>query len=110
MPRLRASLAQVGIALVSLLSCWFNVVLLAVVLLARGHWKLDPWLTSRTWHMAVATIVMSGGLMVLKPAVPRPDLMDVAGLLGLCKLGGLAYAAAPELRSASCCCASCVSC
>ncbi len=91
-------LAQVGIALASSLSGWLNAALLAVMLLRRGHWKPDPRLISRSWRMAAATIAMGGalvgGLMVLKPAVSRPDLVGVAGLLGLCVLGGLAYAAA----------------
>lgn len=91
-------LAQIGIALASSLSGWLNAVLLAIVLLRRGHWKPDPRLLSRSWRMAAATLVMGaaliGSLMLLKPAVSRPDLVGVAGLLGLCVLGGLAYAVA----------------
>jgi putative peptidoglycan lipid II flippase len=91
-------LAQVGIALASSLSGWLNAALLAIVLLRRGHWKPDPRLMSRGWRMAAATLVMGGvligALMVLKPAVSRPDLVGVAGLFALCTIGGLAYAGA----------------
>ena len=92
------SLAQVGIALASSLSGWLNAGLLAIVLLRRGHWKPDLRLRWRTWRVAVATVVMGGALIgalaVLQPAVSRPDLAGAAGLLGLCVLGGLVYAAA----------------
>ena len=42
------TLEQVGIALASSLSGWLNAVLLAVVLLHRGHWLPDRRLISRT--------------------------------------------------------------
>jgi putative peptidoglycan lipid II flippase len=91
-------LAQVGIALASSLSGWLNAMLLAIVLLRRGHWKPDPRLMSRTWRATAATLVMGGALigalMMLRPAVSRPDLVGVAGLLGLCAIGGLVYAVA----------------
>src|SRR5205085_553070 len=90
------SLAQVGIALASSLSGWLNALLLAAVLLSRNHWQPDPRLTSRTWRVALATIGMSaalaGLLIVLKPALAHPDLTGVAALLGICALGGAAYA------------------
>ena len=45
--------------------------------------------------MALATIGMRprvvGLLLVLKPALARPDLTGVAALLGICALGGLVY-------------------
>jgi putative peptidoglycan lipid II flippase len=89
------SLAQVGIALASSLSGWLNALLLAVVLLSRGLWLPDPRLSQRTWRVAVATIGMSaalaGLLLVLRPALARPDLTGVAALLGLCALGALIY-------------------
>jgi len=89
------NLAQVGIALASSLSGWINALLLAAVLLSRTHWLPDPRLTSRTWRMALATIGMSaavvGLLLLLKPALARPDLTGVVALLGICALGALVY-------------------
>ena len=89
------NLAQVGIALASSLSGWINALLLAAVLLSRTHWLPDPRLTSRTWRMALATIGMSaavvGLLLLLKPALARPDLKGVVALLGICALGALVY-------------------
>jgi putative peptidoglycan lipid II flippase len=90
-------LAQVGIALASSLSGWVNALLLAAVLLSRGHWLPDPRLSQRTWRMALATIGMSmalaGLLLVLRPALARPDLTGAVALLGVCALGGLIYGA-----------------
>jgi putative peptidoglycan lipid II flippase len=89
------NLAQVGIALASSLSGWVNALLLAAMLLSRGHWLPDPRLNQRTWRMALATLGMSaaivGLLLALRPALARPDLTGVAALLGVCALGGLIY-------------------
>ena len=94
---LGTTLEQVGIALSSSLSGWLNTVLLAVVLMHRGHWLPDRRLISRTSRVAIATIGMSaalvGGLAVLRPALAHPDLLGVVALLGLCAGGGLAYGA-----------------
>ena len=91
------SLEQVGIALASSLSGWLNAVLLAVVLVHRGHWRPDRRLISRTVRIALAAIGMGaalvGGLVVLRPALAHPDLLGVVALLGLCAGGGLVYAA-----------------
>jgi putative peptidoglycan lipid II flippase len=91
------TLEQAGIALSSSLSGWINAVLLAVVLLRRGHWQPDSRLISRTLRMVLATIGMSaalvGALVVLKPVLAHPDLLGVAALLALCAGGGLVYAA-----------------
>jgi len=88
-------LAQVGIALAQSLAGWVNALLLAAVLLSRGHWLPDRRLNQRTWGMALATIGMGaaivGLLLVLRPALARPDLTGVAALLGVCALGGLIY-------------------
>ena len=45
------ALAQVGIALASSLSGWLNALLLAVVLMRRGHWLPDQRLKSRALRM-----------------------------------------------------------
>jgi putative peptidoglycan lipid II flippase len=91
------NLAQVGIALASSLSGWVNALLLAAVLLSRGHWLPDPRLRQRTWRIALATVGMSaalaGLLIVLQPALARPDLVGVAALLGVCAAGALIYGA-----------------
>ncbi|HYD05513.1 MAG TPA: murein biosynthesis integral membrane protein MurJ, partial [Reyranella sp.] len=61
------NLAHVGIALASSLSGWINALLLAAMLLSRGHWQPDARLRQRTWRVALATIGMSmalAGLLV----------------------------------------------
>jgi putative peptidoglycan lipid II flippase len=89
------NLAHVGIALASSLSGWINALLLAAVLLSRSHWLPDRRLTSRAWRVALATIAMSaavvGLLVLLKPALARPDLTGLVTLLGICVLGALVY-------------------
>jgi putative peptidoglycan lipid II flippase len=91
------TLAQVGIALASSLSGWVNALLLAAVLLNRGHWVADARLTSRTWRVALATAGMTaalGGLLaLLGPALARPDLTGAVALLGICAAGGAVYGA-----------------
>src|SRR6185436_11252812 len=91
------NLAQVGIALAQSLSGWVNALLLAAVLLSRGHWLPDPRLKQRIWRMALATIGMSAVLaallLVLRPVLARPDLIGVVALLGLCAAGTLIYGA-----------------
>jgi putative peptidoglycan lipid II flippase len=89
-------LAQVGIALASSLAGWLNAIMLAAILMRRGHLVPDQRLTSRTLRTAVATVGMAIVLWVALRFMPgplaHPDIMGVAGLLGLCLLGGLAYA------------------
>jgi len=72
-------------------------VLLAIVLLRRGHWLPDARLKSRTGRMLLATAgmtaVLAGLLVVLKPALAHPDLGGVIALLGTCAIGGLVYGA-----------------
>jgi putative peptidoglycan lipid II flippase len=89
------TLAQVGIALASSLSGWINALLLAAVLLSRGHWLPDPRLSERSWRMVAATIGMTAALaallLIFRPALSRPDLTGVVVLLGICALGALIY-------------------
>jgi putative peptidoglycan lipid II flippase len=91
------NLAQVGIALAQSLSGWINALLLAAVLLSRGHWLPDPRLNQRTWRMALATLGMSvslaGMLSLLRSGLARPDLTGAAVLLSVCAAGALVYGA-----------------
>ncbi|HJU31003.1 MAG TPA: hypothetical protein VJ740_06105, partial [Hyphomicrobiaceae bacterium] len=79
------------------ISGWVNALLLAAVLLRRGHWLPDARLKSRTGRMVLATIGMTlalaGLLVVLRPALAHPDLKGVIALLGACALGGVVYGA-----------------
>jgi putative peptidoglycan lipid II flippase len=92
---LGTSLEQVGIALSSSLSGWLNAMLLAIVLMHRGHWLPDRRLISRTLRVVLASLGMSvalvGGLAILGPVLAHPDLLGVVALLGLCAGGGLVY-------------------
>jgi putative peptidoglycan lipid II flippase len=93
---LATPLAQIGIALASSLAGWLNAVLLAIVLLRRGHWTPDARLLSRSWRVVAATLVMSAALIglaiLLKRPLAHPNLAGAAALLGICALGGLVYA------------------
>jgi putative peptidoglycan lipid II flippase len=93
---LGTSLAQVGIALASSLAGWLNALLLGAILVRRGHLVPDERLKSRALRTALATIGMSVVLwLVLRPVagpLAHPDVTGVIALLGLCVLGGLAYA------------------
>ena len=88
-------LAWVGIALASSISGWLNVVLLAVVLRRRGHWRPDTRLLVRTLWIAVATIGMGValwlGLSMLKMPLSKPDLTGVVALAAIIVLGGAVY-------------------
>jgi putative peptidoglycan lipid II flippase len=91
------TLAQFGIALASSLSGWLNAALLAAVLLQRGHWSPDGRLSSRSLRMTVATLGMGaalwGALVWLTPLLAHGNLAGIAALVGVCALGGAAYAA-----------------
>src|SRR5437764_623457 len=94
---LGTSLAQVGIALASSLSGWLNALLLGAILMRRGQLVPDRRLKSRALRVAGATlgmaVVLWFALRELARPLAHPDLTGVAVLLGLCALGGVAYAA-----------------
>ena len=91
------NLAQFGIALASSLSGWLNAALLAVVLWRRNHWSPDGRLSSRSLRVAVATLGMGAALWAalvwLAPLLAHGNLAGIAALMGVCALGGAAYAA-----------------
>src|SRR5579883_2240676 len=84
-----------GIALAQSIAGWVNALLLAVVLLGRGHWLPDARLKSRAWRMVLATagmtLALAGLLVMLRPALAHPDSRGVIALLGTCAAGGLVY-------------------
>ncbi len=92
---LATPLGAVGIALSSSISGWLNVLLLAIVLRRREHWKPDTRLLVRTWWIAVATIGMSAalwvGMIVLRGPLAFPNLAGVAALAGIIAMGGAVY-------------------
>ncbi|WP_428248863.1 murein biosynthesis integral membrane protein MurJ [Ferrovibrio sp.] len=51
-------LGHVGLALATALAAWLNTVLLAWLLLRRGHWQADHRLRSRAWRILVAALAM----------------------------------------------------
>jgi putative peptidoglycan lipid II flippase len=91
------SLAQAGIALASSLSGWLNAALLGAILVRRGQLVADERLLSRAVRTAGATLGMGVVLWFALGPLTRPldhaDVMGALALLGLCVLGGLAYAA-----------------
>ena len=62
----------------------FATLLLAAVLIRRGHWQIDARLTARTWRMIAATAGMSAalvvGVMALRTPLARADLVQASPL------------------------------
>jgi putative peptidoglycan lipid II flippase len=93
---LGTGLAVAGVALASSMSGWLNAVLLAALLLRRGHWLPDRRLKRRSVRFLAATLGMAALLLLarfaLAPLLAHADLPGVAALVGICLLGGGTYA------------------
>ncbi|TPE63645.1 murein biosynthesis integral membrane protein MurJ [Sandaracinobacter neustonicus] len=89
-------LDHVGIAVATSLSAWFNVALLAGVLIHRRDWHPDAGLAKRVPRMLVASLAMAAALWLLNPSVlpmAEGSLGSRAlGMLLLVGAGGLVYA------------------
>jgi len=64
-------LAQVGIALSSALSAMANALMLGVILARRGQLRRDGRLWRRLLRIGAATLIMTGGLMLLRTVLPE---------------------------------------
>jgi putative peptidoglycan lipid II flippase len=97
-------LQHVGLALATAIAAWVNVVILYVILVRRGHFRVDARLKSRSLRIILASLVMGAGLWLLAGYLAghfSADTMDrVAALAGLVIGGMLLYAVAARLLGA----------
>ncbi len=88
---------HVGIALATSIAAWINVVMLAVFLARRGHFRLDATEWRQQGMIALMTAVMAGalyGAVVLLGPVFDPGYffpVQALALLALCILGAALY-------------------
>jgi putative peptidoglycan lipid II flippase len=91
------SLKHVGIALATSIAAWINVVLLAVFLARRGHFRLDGAEWRQQAMIALMTAVMAGalygGVVLLGPVFDSGYFFpaQALALLTLCVLGAGLY-------------------
>jgi putative peptidoglycan lipid II flippase len=91
------SLKHVGIALATSIAAWINVVMLAVFLARRGHFRLNAAEWRQQLMIALMTVIMTGGLyggVVLLGPVFDPGyffLAQALALLALCVFGAVLY-------------------
>ena len=91
------SLKHVGIALATSVAAWINVVLLAVFLARRGHFRLERTEWRQQAMIALLTVVMAAGLygaVLLLGPVFDPGAafaLQALALLALCTLGAALY-------------------
>ncbi len=92
-------LAHVGIALATALSNAINATLLTVILLRRGHLRLDARLRRVVPRIVLATLAMAAVLLLADRLLPlaQPTLALAVTIL----LGGATYAAAAVLLGAA---------
>jgi putative peptidoglycan lipid II flippase len=91
------SFKHVGIALATSVAAWINVILLAVFLARRGHFRLDGAEWRQQAMIALLSAVMAGGLYgavvllgpVFDPGASFP--IQALALLALCVLGAALY-------------------
>lgn len=89
-------LDHVGIAVATSLSAWFNVALLAGVLIHQRNWHPDSGLLQKVPRMLAAALAMAAALWLLNPIVlPMAEGSlggRALGMLLLVGAGGLVYA------------------
>jgi putative peptidoglycan lipid II flippase len=91
------SLRHVGIALATSVAAWINVVLLAVFLARRGHFRLDSTEWRQQLMIAALTAVMAaalyGAVLLLGPVFSPGYFfpLQALALLTLCILGAALY-------------------
>jgi putative peptidoglycan lipid II flippase len=91
------SLKHVGIALATSIAAWMNVVMLAVFLARRGHFRLDGTEWRQQLMIAVMTAIMAaalyGAVVVLSPVFAPGYFfpLQALALLALCVLGAGLY-------------------
>lgn len=97
-------LAHAGIALATALSAWINVLALGIVLIRRGHFRVDARLMNRSPKVLLSAAIMAVGLWLgadqMRAVFASTELMRAAGL-GLLMTGGLIlYSGCAQLTGA----------
>jgi putative peptidoglycan lipid II flippase len=91
------SLGFLGIAIATAVAAWLNAGLLGLMLIRRGHWRLDARLASRLPRLALAALLMAAALVPLAlwlaPWVRGSVPERIAALGGLVATGVVVYAA-----------------
>jgi len=89
-------LAHVGIALATSCAGWLNALTLLVLLVRRGHFRLDPRARRNLPRVGVAALGMAAVLALLRlaaaPALAGPGMIRIAALAGLVGAGFAAFA------------------
>jgi putative peptidoglycan lipid II flippase len=84
---LMGPLGHVGVALSTTLSAWFNLTLLTVLLVRRGHLRLDRRCRQRLPRLLGASIVMGAAVLLLLGILPDPSTGSGRGLLVAAVIG-----------------------
>ncbi len=97
-------LQHVGLALATAIAAWVNVVMLYVILVRRGHFRMDARLKSRALRIILASVAMGAGVWLLAAYLGDQfagDSMNrIAALTGLVIAGMLLYGLAVRLFGA----------
>ncbi|WP_310467054.1 murein biosynthesis integral membrane protein MurJ [Sphingomonas sp.] len=84
-----------SLATVTSAGAWINFSLLFVILYAKGHFRLPPWLVSRVARQLVAALAMAAALYFLREALGGlffgGVIERVIGLGAIVGVGGLVY-------------------
>lgn len=97
-------LKHVGLALATAIAAWVNVITLYVILVRRGHFKIDARLKSRGIRIILASLAMGAVIWLLAGYLAGQfaggNMDRIAALSGLVIGGMIFYAAAARLLGA----------
>lgn len=88
---------HVGIAIATSLAAWINVVMLAALLAARGHFRIDPGEAAKLAGTLATALLMGAALFIVAGyagpafAPQAPLLLQAFALLALCGFGAALY-------------------
>ena len=89
------SIGIAALALTTALSAWINALTLYVLLRARGHFRIEPWLWGRLARQLIAALAMAAALYLVREQLEGffagsagRRLIGVGALVGA---GGLVY-------------------
>jgi putative peptidoglycan lipid II flippase len=96
--------AHAGIALATAISAWLNAGALAVVLVRRGHYRMDAMIRHRLPRIFIAAAVMAAGLYAGAALLAGPlagaESVRIPALAGLVGCGLVLYFGAAQLSGA----------
>lgn len=99
-------LAHVGIALAVAITAWSNALILAVILLRRGHFQMDPRLKRMLPRLILAAAIMGGSLyyatITISPWMTQAAFFPrIFALAGMVSGGAFLYFAAAQILGAA---------